>query len=54
MTDSTARIAAEIRRQQAIASLIFSEHKLCQRKARAAIRRLEKLRAKLNAISRTA
>lgn len=39
-----ASIDAEIRHKQRVASLIFSESKLCQRRARAAIKRLEILR----------
>ena len=46
-----ASIDAEIRRKQRVASLIFSENKLCQRRAIAAIKRLEILRMDYDVLS---
>lgn len=46
-----ASIDAEIRRKQITASLIFSENKLRQRRARAAIKRLEILRRDYDALA---
>ena len=42
-----ATIEAEIKRKQVIASLIFSDSKLCQKRAEAAIRRIAKLREQI-------
>lgn len=44
------QVMAEIRAKQIIAGLIFSDFKACQRKAMAAIRRIEKLRERLQAL----
>lgn len=49
-----ASIDAEIRRKQRVASLIFSENRLCQRRARAAIKRLEILRRDYDALAEIA